>query len=246
LRVVVNETLGKKLFAGERTLFGRTFDLRIGEDPTVEIIGVVRDVQLKNPRAEQRPTVYVFNEQRSVGEEFDVLVRTSGDEALVLPELRRVAQSVAAGTPIFRVERMQETVGGTIARERATAQLLAFFAVAALLLVAVGVYGLYAGEVTRRRREIGVRMALGETSMGVVLALLGRALARTGVGVAVGVGVGVLASRVLASVLFGVATTDLLSYATAAAVVVLAALGATLIPALQASGVQPSLALRAE
>ena len=89
-------------------------------------------------------------------------------------------------------------------------------------------------------------MALGETSAGVVLALLGRAFTRTAVGVAVGVGVGVLASRVLASVLFGVATTDLLSYATAAAVVVLAALGATLIPALQASGVQPSLALRAE
>jgi predicted permease len=246
LRVVVNETFGKKLWPGERNLVGRRFDLRLNGTPTPEIIGVVRDVRMVGPRNEARPTVYIFTEQQTAGEEYDVLVRTSGPEAGVIPGVRQAVQSVAVTAPIFRVESMRETVGGTIARERATAQLLVFFAASALLLVAVGVYGLYAGEVTRRRREIGVRMALGATSTSVVRSMLGRALARTAAGVVVGIAAGFLASRVLESVLYGVQPSDPLSYAGAAVVVVLVAFAATLIPALQASAVTPSLALRAE
>jgi predicted permease len=245
-RVVVNEMLGKKLWPGEERVVGRSFDLSINGGSSPEIIGVVRDVRLLTPRSDPRPTVYVFTEQSTAGEQFDVLLRTAGDAAAVLPELRRVLHSVASGTPIFRVERMDATLGAGIARERATAQLLAFFGIAALLLVVVGVYGLYAGEVARRRREIGVRMALGETSARVVRAMLTQALARTGLGVLVGVAIGFVASKVLTTVLYGVAPTDPVSYVAAATAVILAAAGATLIPAMQASGVEPGAALRAE
>ena len=245
-RVVVNETLGRKLWPGERTIVGRAFDLRIGENPAAEVIGVVRDVRLVRPRDEPRPTAYVFTGQQVAGEEFDVLVRTSGSEAAVVPAVRQIAQSVNRGTPIFRVESMQQTVGSAIARERATAQLLLFFAGSALLLVAVGVYGLYSGEVTRRRREIGVRLALGATSASVVRSLLGRAVSRAAVGVAVGAFAGFQLSRVLGSMLYGVRTNDPISYLAAAVVVLLVALCATLVPARQASRVQPSLALRGD
>ena len=246
LRVVVNEELGRKLFPDEKNVVGRQFDLRLWEPYSREIIGVVRNVQLKSPRDPPKPTVYIFAEQQSDGEQYDVLVRTSADESTLVPAIRRTVDGAARGTPIYRVERMGETVAGTIARERVTAQLLAFFAASALLLVAVGVYGLYAGDVTRRRREIGVRMALGETSAGIVRALVGRALVRTLVGVALGAGLGYATSRVLDRVLYGIPTTDPWSYLAAALLVILVALGATFVPAWQASGVQPSLALRAE
>ncbi|MEP7345449.1 MAG: ADOP family duplicated permease [Gemmatimonadaceae bacterium] len=247
IRAVVNEAFGKKLWPGEGAgLVGRTFDVRVNGTPSPEIIGVVRDVRLVSPREDTRPTVYLFVEQMSAGEEYDVLVRTSVDESAVLPQIREVLRSVAAATPIYRVESMQRTVDQTIARERVTAQLLLFFAVAALLLVAVGVYGLFAGEVTRRRREIGVRMALGETAGGVVRAMLTRALVRTTIGVLGGVVVGFMASRLLQAVLFGIAPSDPLSYVGAGIVVIVTAISATLVPAMHASSVAPSEALRAE
>jgi predicted permease len=244
-RVVINETLGRKLWPGETHLVGRAFDVRMGEHPASEVIGVVRDVRITSPRDEPRAMAYISTEQTNEGE-FDVLVRTRGPEATVVPAVREVAQAVAPGTPIFRVESMQQTVDNTIARERATAQLLLFFAGAALVLVAVGVYGLYAGEVTRRRREIGIRIALGATSASVVRSLMGRALSRAGVGVFVGAVAGYELSRVLANVLYGVRATDPVSYAAAAGAVLAVALGATLVPAWQASRVEPSVALRAE
>jgi putative ABC transport system permease protein len=243
--VVINETLGKKLWPGETNLVGRAFDVRMGENPAAEVIGVVRDMRITSPRDEPRATAYVSTEQTNEGQ-FDLLVRTVGPEAGVIPAVREVAQAVAPGTPIYRVESMQRTVDNTIARERATAQLLLFFAGSALVLVAVGVYGLYAGEVTRRRREIGIRIALGASNTSVVGALLGRALSRAAMGVIIGAVLGYELSRVLANVLYEVSATDPVSYAAAAAAVLAVALGATMIPAWQASRVAPSVALRAE
>jgi predicted permease len=246
VRAVVNESFGKQLWPGEANLVGRTFDLRIDNTPTVEIIGVVRDVRLANMRQEIRPTVYLSTEQLRSGDEHDVIVRTSVDESAIVPQIREALRAVSPATPLFRVESMQRTVDATIARERVTAQLLLVFALSALLLVAVGVYGLYAGEVTRRRREIGVRMALGESATSVVRSLLAKAVVRTGVGVVTGVLVGFMASRVMQGFLFGIAPSDPLSYVGAGIVVILTAVAATLLPAIQASSVMPSEALRAE
>jgi predicted permease len=245
-RVIVNETFARKLWPGERAIVGRQFDLRAGGALTREIIGVVGDTRLQSPRREPRPTVYVFTGQESDGDQFDVLLRVSSDETPVFAAARRIVQSIAPSVPLYRVESMTSTLGKTIARERATAQLLFFFAVSALVLVAVGVYGLYAGEVSRRRREIGVRMALGATRLVVVQSLLARALVRAAIGGVVGGAAGIVAARVLDSILYGVRSTDAVSYMGSIVVVVLVAIGATLIPALQAARVAPSYALRAE
>ena len=246
LRVIVNEAFARKLWPGERGTVGRRFDLRVNGTPSPEIIGVVGDARLQNPRREPRPTVYVFTNQQDDGDQFDVVLRVAGEEAPVFAAARRAVQTIAPGIPLYRVESMSNTVGKAIARERATAQLLFFFAASALVLVAVGVYGLYAGEVSRRRREIGVRMALGATRRVVVQSLLSRALARAAIGAGVGGVAGVLAARVLESVLYGVSSTDAVSIGASVIVVVLVAIGATLLPALQAARVAPSYALRAE
>jgi putative ABC transport system permease protein len=133
-----------------------------------------------------------------------------------------------------------------MARERVTALLLGFFAVAALLLVAVGVYGLFAGEVARARQEIGVRMALGESAARLVRSMLTRALQRALLGVLIGGAASLLATRALQSLLYGIPATDPLSHAVAIVVVLLTAMGATVIPAFQAAHVDPVRALRAE
>ncbi len=246
IRAVVNEAFGRRLWPGERGLVGRSFDVRVNGTPSPEIIGVVRDVRLASPREETRPTVYLYTEQMPVGEEYDVLVRTAVEESAIVPLIRGALRSVSESTPAYRIESMRHTVDQTMARERVTAQLLLFFAAAALLLVAVGVHGLYAGEVARRRREIGVRMALGETVLSVIRSMLWGATVRTVAGVVVGGVAGLAASRVLQSFLFGIAPSDPLSYVGSALVVLLTAMAATLVPALRASSVMPSEALRAE
>ena len=245
-RVIVNEAFVRKLWPNEPGIVGRRFDLRLGGPTVREIIGVVADARLQSPRREPRPAVYISTEQEDDGREFDVVLRVSGDETPVFAAARRVVQRVAPGVPLFRVESMTTTIGKTIARERATAQLLFFFAASALVLVAVGVYGLYAGEVSRRRREIGVRMALGATRRDVVQSLLSRALLRSVIGASVGGVGGIFGARVLDSVLYGIRSTDAMSYGASVVVVVFVAIGATLLPALQAARVAPSYALRAE
>ena len=245
-RVIVNEAFVRKMWPAERQIVGKRFDLRLGGPTTREIIGVVGDARLQSPRREPRPTVYIFTEQQDDGDQFDVLLRVSGDETPVFAAARRVVQGIAPSVPLYRVESMTTTIGKSIARERATAQLLFFFAASALVLVAVGVYGLYAGEVSRRRREIGIRMALGATRRVVVQSLLTRALLRAAVGAGVGGLAGVLAAGVLDSTLYGVRSTDAMSYGASVIVVVFVAIGATLLPALQAARVAPSYALRAE
>jgi predicted permease len=245
-RVIVNEALARKMWPNERSIIGKRFDVRLGGPLTREIVGVVGDARLQSPRREPRPTVYISTGQQDDGDQFDVLLRVSGDETPVFAAARRIVQSIAPSVPLYRVESMTTTIGKSIARERVTAQLLFFFAASALVLVAVGVYGLYAGEVSRRRREIGVRMALGATRRLVVQSLLGRALLRSAVGAGVGGVAGILAARVLDSTLYGVRSTDATSYAASVIVVVFVAIGATLLPALQAARVSPSYALRAD
>lgn len=242
--VVVNEALLRALWPGEPNAVGRKFDFNMYDNVPPEIIGVVQDVRLTNPRLPPRPTVYMSASQfpRTV---FDVVVR-SGLGAAVIPTIRPAVTAVAPGTPIYEPATLSSIIAESTARERVTAFLLAFFAGAALLLVAVGVYGLFAGEVARAQQEIGVRIALGERSTHLVGSMLRRAMLRAGGGVLIGIAASVLATRALRGMLYGVLPSDTVSHAAAIGVVLVTAFVATLLPALQAARVDPVRALRAE
>ena len=242
--VVVNEALLRALWPMEPNAIGRKFDFNMYDNIVPEIIGVVRDVRLSSPRLVPRPTVYLSASQFP-NEVFDVIVRSKLGAAVV-PMLRPAVSAVTPGTPVYELETLSSIIAQSTARERVTAFLLAFFAVAALLLVAVGVYGLFAGEVARGRQEIGVRIALGERSMRLVGSMLVRAMLRAGAGALIGVAASVLATRAVRGMLFGVAPNDAVSHATAVGVVLVAAFVATLVPALQAARVDPVRALRAD
>ncbi|MGH7694660.1 MAG: ABC transporter permease, partial [Gemmatimonadaceae bacterium] len=242
--VVVNEALLRALWPTEPNAVGRKFDLNMYDNIAPEIIGVVRDVRLSSPRVAPRPTVYLCASQFP-SEVFDVVVRSELGTTVV-PALRPAVGAVAPGTPLYELETLSTIIAESTARERVTAFLLAFFAAAALVLVAVGVYGLFAGEVARGRQEIGVRIALGERTTRLIGSMLGRAMLRTGFGALIGVAASALATRAVRGMLFGVAPTDAVSHATAVGVVLVAALVATLVPALQAARVDPVRALRAD
>jgi putative ABC transport system permease protein len=245
MQAVVNEAVLGALWPGEPNAVGRKFALRMYDNASPEIIGVVRDIRLQSPRLAPRPTVYLSAAQFP-NSAFDVVVRSALPELVLLPSVRAAVQGAAPGTPVFRIASVERAISDSMARERVTAILLAFFAVAALLLVAVGVYGLFAGEVARGRQEIGVRMALGESAPRLVRSMLSRALKRVVLGLLIGGGASFLATRAMGTLLYDVVPTDLMSHVVATAVVLVTALGATLIPALQAARVDPARALRAE
>ena len=241
---IVNEALLRALWPTEPNAVGRKFNLNMYDNAVPEILGVVRDVRLASPRLAPRPTVYLSAAQFP-NDVFDIIVR-SGLGAAVVPTIRPAVTAVAPGTPIYELNTLGSIIAEATARERVTAFLLAFFAIAALLLVAVGVYGLFAGEVARGRQEIGVRIALGERSTRLVGSMLVRAMLRAGAGVIIGVAASVLATRAVQGMLYGVLPGDPLSHATAVGVVLVTALVATLLPALQAARVDPVRALRAD
>ncbi len=241
---VVNEALLRALWPTEPNAVGRKFDFNMYDNVPPEIIGVVRDVRLTSARLEPRPTVYLSAAQFP-NEVFDVIVGSPLGVAVV-PTIRAAVTAVAPGTPIYEAATLSSIIAESMARERVSALLLGFFAVAALLLVAVGVYGLFAGEVARGRQEIGVRIALGERNTRLVASMLRRAMLRAGAGVVIGVAASLLATRAVRGMLYGVLPGDTLSHATAVGVVLVTALVATLLPALQAARVDPVRALRAD
>jgi ABC-type antimicrobial peptide transport system permease subunit len=163
-----------------------------------------------------------------------------------MPTVRRVVDRVLPGTPVYGASTVADMVADATSTERVTALLLGFFALSALVLVAVGVYGVFAGDVARRRQELGVRMALGESAARVVRSMLIRTLALVAIGIAVGATISVFATRALRSMLYGIATGDIASHGAAIALVIFTALGATLIPAITATRVDPVRALRAD
>jgi ABC-type antimicrobial peptide transport system permease subunit len=164
----------------------------------------------------------------------------------LMPTVRRVVDRVVPGTPVYEVTSVADMVADAMSTERVTALLLSFFAVSALVLVAVGVYGVFAGDVARRRQELGVRMALGESASRVIRSMLNRTLVLVAIGVLLGATISVFATRVLRNILYGIATGDLAAHGAAIALVAVTALGATLIPAISATRVDPVRALRAD
>jgi putative ABC transport system permease protein len=175
-----------------------------------------------------------------------LVVRSHGDAAALAPTVKKAVWSVDKDQPIVRVATMESIVTASAAQRRFALTLFEAFALAALLLAGIGIFGILSSSVTERMREIGVRSALG-ASRGDILALVIReGMTLTGLGAALGLGTAVFATRVLVSLLFGVPRLDPITYLGVAALLGGVSTVACLIPAWRAMRVDPAITLRAE
>ena len=237
--VVVNEAFVRQ-YLGGREAVGTTLDFGGGGVP---IVGVVGDVRHRSLAEEATPTLYVHQEQNP-RRGMAVVARVEGDPSAVLGELRNAVATLDPEQPIALLSVVEDAVTGSIARPRFLALLVGSFALLALLLGAVGIHGLVAYQVGERRREIGIRMALGAGRSRTVREVVRQGMAPAVVGVAAGTGLALLLSRLAESLLFGVRPTDPLTYAVVALSLLAVSFTASALPARRAARVAPSEALR--
>jgi putative ABC transport system permease protein len=243
-RIVINQTLARTLWGSENAI-GRQVALQGGRLPAGEVIGVVGDVHLMDARTPPRGTVY-FASSQFPSDVRDLIVRGAGDPTALTAAIRSAVAAIDPTLPLFRISTLQGLVDTSLERDRFTTVLLGAFAVASLLLAAVGIYGVFTSDVTQRRKEIGIRLALGANSRGIVGLVLRRALGRALLGVSLG-GVAALAlGRGMAPMLFGIGSSDPVAFATVAFILLAVALIATSIPAFRATRVSPLIAIRTD
>ena len=245
--LVINETAARRFFPGEDPL-GQHVKLGWSRDSVNlggEIVGVVGDVRDFGLDAEVRPQMYAAYEQWPVSW-ISVVVRTTGEPTALVAAARRIVAELDPALPIARMTTLEQSVAESVARPRFYMLLLGSFAVTALLLAAVGVYGVISYAVGRRTREIGVRLALGATAPQVLRGVVGRGLMLGLAGLALGALGAVAVTRLMRGLLFGVGTTDPLAFAAAAVALMAVATAAAWVPARRAARVSPVAAMRAE
>jgi predicted permease len=240
---VVNDALVRRYFGGESPIGRR---IHMGRGAPLEIVGVVADSKYYSLREPGEPTVYLFSIASSEPIGLTLSVRTAGDPLTVSDALRRDVQSIAAAVPVARVRTLASQVDRSIGTERLVARLVTAFAVLALVLASVGLYGVLGYSVARRTSEIGLRLALGATRAAVLRSVLRESWTVVGIGSAVGVPAAIALSRLLATLLYGVSPWDAAVLAGAVASMFVAATVAAILPAWRASRVEPLVALRHE
>lgn len=242
--VVINETTAKRLWPGVNPV-GRT--IRVATfyfgDSAVAVIGVVGDVRYASASQPAELDVYVPALQAPVAPA-TFLIRVTGDPLAIVEPARRAIREVDAGLPIFSVQTMDEVSRSATARNRFATTLLGLFSAMALLLAAIGVYGVLAYSVTARAREIGIRIALGAAQRQVLGLVLRQGMMPIMLGLVVGLALAAAASRVLGGLLFGVGATDPASFAVGAGSLLGAGLLASYLPARRAALVDPNRVLR--
>jgi predicted permease len=243
-RAVVSQSLARALW-GRADPVGRRVAISLWGTTTAEVIGVVADVHRGDARTPPRPAVYL-SANRFSSNERDVIVRGAGDPNAIVAALREVLRSIDATVPLYRATTLQSTVSETLAEDRLVTTLLSAFALLALALSAVGVHGVLSADVIRRRKEIGIRIALGAGRQSVYSFVFGQAIPAAIRGLLIGLVAALLASRAMSALVFGIATWDLLSFGIVIGVLALVALAATWLPAFLASRVSPLEAIRTE
>jgi predicted permease len=243
---VVNQTLARKYFPNEDPV-GKTFDTDL-EDFAVPltIVGVAADTKHADLRSEAPPTFYVFYEQRAEAGRMMVALHTEPEPASVLSAARAAVAEMDRDLPLTEVRTMQEQVQGTMANERIFAQLTSGFGVLALVLAAIGIYGIMAYTVARRTSEIGIRMALGARQAQVLGMVLREVSWMALAGVLLGVGAALGLARLVSAMLYGVKAWDAVTLAGIAGLLMGIALLAGWGPARRAARIDPTQALRRE
>ncbi|HEX3085349.1 MAG TPA: FtsX-like permease family protein, partial [Pyrinomonadaceae bacterium] len=242
LVAIISETMARKYWPNEDPMGKR---IGRGPDKWREIVGVVRDVKHFGLDSDAPPTMY-FPMRQVPARGMDLVVRTSGDPLSMAPVLRQQVWVGDRNLAIANLGTMKDLVSSSITQQRFSLTVLACFAALALLLAAVGIYGVMSYAVTQRTHEIGIRMALGARVGDVLRLVVRQGLVLTLIGVAIGIALAFSLTRLMKSLLFDVAPTDALTFAIVALALVLVALLACLIPARRATKVDPLIALRYE
>lgn len=244
--VIVNHAFVRKFLQNEDPLgkrFGESEEDANGPaNPGYDIIGVVRDTKYSNLRRATQPAMYGPQSHGNAWFE----LRTAANPRALLPAIRDAISQVSPNLPLFDVRTLSEQADRLLFQERLMAWVSEFFGVLALMVAAVGLYGLLSFEVSRRTHEIGVRMALGAEAGSVLRLVAGRGTLLAVVGAGIGVAVALGATRVIAGVLFGVGGKDPKTFVTVSVLLMLVALAACWFPARRATQTDPMQALRYE
>jgi putative ABC transport system permease protein len=245
MHFVVNEAFARKYLGDERPI-GKTISVQMARsNPFADVIGVVGNVKEGSLSKAAVPTVYYVYEHMPYGQ-MTLVVRGEQDaEALVGP-VRSVIHEIDPGLAIANLRTMESILGETYARERFTVQLLAVFSISALLLAAIGIYGVLAYSVSERTKEIGVRVAVGASPERIVTMVLGDVAWVVMAGLTAGVVGSFLLSRLVSSLLFETSAVNPLAFGFALCVLVVAAFAAAYFPVRRAIRVDPMIALRYE
>jgi putative ABC transport system permease protein len=243
--LLINETLARQEFPDEDPI-GQRIHVTHGQETVFrEIVGVVADVKQYDLASTARAQTYEAFWQRPF-QFTSIVVSTESDPRGLASVVRRDVLSIDGDQPLSRVLTLEEIVGRSIAQERASSRLLTLFGGIALLLAAVGIYGVLAYSVAQRTREFGIRMAVGADGGDVMRLVLGQGLALTATGIAVGLAAAAAVTRVMASQLYEVAPIDPATFLVVPLALFVAAFAACCLPALRATRVDPLVALRSE
>ncbi len=244
--VMINESAARAYFPGGNAVGSR---VRIGPNPAaplVTIVGIVGDMRDAANWEAPVPSIYDNAAQQTWWRSLSVVVRTTGDPITAVPAIRAAVKSADPTLALRDVITLDEVIGESLSARRFALGLAACFAGLALVLAAVGIYGVLAYSVNARTREFGVRMALGATAGNVMLLVLRQGFGWSLAGLAIGIGGALAFGRVLATSLYGVSTTDSMTFVTVGLGLLAVALVACAVPASRATRVDPINSLRAE
>jgi len=241
---LINETMARMYFSGEDPIGKRITTGDSVQGPWLNIIGIVGDVRVEGLNQEPYPQMYTAATQQP-SRLFTLVTRTSAQSGLIAG-IRSQVMQMDSDLPLFNIRSMADLLSGSIARPRFNTFLIGLFAAVALILAAVGIYGVISYSVTQRQHEIGIRMALGASRSDIMKMIAGQGLKMAGAGVTIGLGAAMALTRLMASLLYGVSATDPLTFIGIALLLTLVALVASYIPARRATKVDPMIALRYE
>jgi putative ABC transport system permease protein len=247
--LLINETLAKKFFK-DMDPIGRRIRPGFGANrPWATIVGVLKDVKQKGVGEETGTELYMLYDQTPVvlgnaTGSMNVVIRTANDPDSLAPTIRQIVRDADATLPLVRYRTMEEVFAVAVARPRFLTTLLAIFAGLALVLAAIGTYGILSYAVTERRQEIGIRMALGASRGSVLGMILRHGVVLAGVGLILGLGASALLTRFLQAQLFNVRPIDPVTMAAVSLFISIVAVVACLVPAHRATRVDPMIVLR--
>ncbi|HEY3662344.1 MAG TPA: ABC transporter permease, partial [Chthoniobacterales bacterium] len=246
--VIINETSAKRVFGSPAAAIGKRLSIWApfrGHNETFmrEIVGVVGDTKTGSLTGEADMQIYVPHAQDSQWNFMGLVIRTASDPAAFARTLRREVQALDKDQPIYNVHTYDDVVLNSLGTRRVSMQLFTVFACAALLLAAVGIYGVMAYSVTQRTQEIGIRMALGAQKSDILRLVVREGMTLTLIGVIAGLAGAFALTRVIANLLFGVGASDPVTFIAISLLLIFVSLIACYLPARRAARLNPTVAL---